>query len=200
MTLRSAGVAPEVMVSGLDEDEITAPSPADLVQALAIAKAAAVATELSMAASGEVGGDVGGDVLVLGCDSLLEFRGEALGKPANEEEAVARWKQLRGRGGMLHTGHTLMLLRNFEIVDAKTKLASTEVRFGYPSDDEIDAYVATGEPLRVAGAFTIDGHGGWFVDRIIGDHHNVVGLSLPVLRTMLIELGLGIADLPAVST
>ncbi|MDQ1749672.1 MAG: nucleoside triphosphate pyrophosphatase [Pseudonocardiales bacterium] len=184
------------MVSGLDEDEITAPSPADLVQALAIAKAAAVATELSMADSG----DVAGDVLVLGCDSLLEFRGEALGKPANAEEAVARWKQLRGRGGMLHTGHTLMLLRNSEIVDAKTKLASTEVRFGYPSDDEIDAYVATGEPLQVAGAFTIDGHGGWFVDRIIGDHHNVVGLSLPVLRTMLIELGLGIADLPAVST
>jgi septum formation protein len=179
------------MVSGLDEDEITAPSPADLVQALAMAKAAAVATELSMA--------VAGDVLVLGCDSLLEFRGEALGKPANAAEAVARWKQLRGRGGMLHTGHTLMLLRNCEIVDAKTKLASTEVRFGYPSDEEIDAYVATGEPLRVAGAFTIDGHGGWFVDRIIGDHHNVVGLSLPVLRTMLIELGLSIADLPAVS-
>ncbi|MGX7680889.1 Maf family protein [Jatrophihabitans sp. DSM 45814] len=197
-TLRNAGVEPEVMVSGVDEDEFTAVTASDLVQALSMAKAAAVATELSIAAADQAGSDRDGpaDALVLGCDSLLEFRGAALGKPNSAAEAVARWKQMRGRSGVLHTGHTLMSLRGADIVAASTKLASTEVRFGYPSDDEIVAYVGSGEPLRVAGAFTIDGLGGWFVERIVGDHHNVIGLSLPLLRTMLLELGLGIADLP----
>jgi septum formation protein len=185
-TLRNAGVEPEVQVSGVDEDEITAPTPVDLVYALGLAKAAAVAIEQA------------GDVLVLGCDSLLEFRGEVLGKPRSAEEAIAGWHEMRGRSGILHTGHSLIELRGSEIVGSVTRVGSTEVRFGYPSSAEIEAYVATGEPLRVAGAFTIDGLGGWFVERIVGDHHNVVGLSLPLLRTMLAELGYTVADLPTV--
>jgi septum formation protein len=105
---------------------------------------------------------------------------------------------MRGRSAVLHTGHALFEIRGSDIVAHSEQVASTEVRFGYPSDDEIEAYVATGEPLRVAGAFTIDGLGGWFIERIVGDHHNVVGLSLPVLRSMLIELGYAIADLRAI--
>jgi septum formation protein len=182
--LRNAGVEAEIIVSGVDEAAVLAPAPADLAQALALAKAAAVAVEIE------------GDALVLGCDSLLEFRGQALGKPTNTTEAIDRWKLMRGRGGVLHTGHSLFAVAESQVRKAITQLASTEVRFGYPSDAEIEAYVATGEPLRVAGGFTIDGLGGWFIDRIVGDHHNVVGLSLPLLRTMLIELGFGLADLP----
>jgi septum formation protein len=185
-TLRNAGVDPEVIVSGLDEDAVTAPTPVDLVLGLAIAKAAAVAIE------------VPGDALVLGCDSMLEFRGTVVGKPASADEAIDRWKTMRGRSAVLHTGHALFEIRGSDIVAHSEQVASTEVRFGYPSDDEIEAYVATGEPLRVAGAFTIDGLGGWFIERIVGDHHNVVGLSLPVLRSMLIELGYAIADLRAI--
>ena len=184
-TLRSAGLDPEVIVSDVDEDAIAANSTADLVQALAIAKATSVAADLT------------GDVLVLGCDSLLEFRGRSLGKPATADEAVQRWHDLRGRAGMLHTGHALLVLRDgADLPEARVQLASTEVRFGYPSDEEIADYVATGEPLKVAGAFTIDGLGGWFIDRIVGDHHNVVGLSLPLLRGMIIELGYQLSDLP----
>jgi septum formation protein len=190
-----AGVEPEIIVSGVDEDAITAPRPTDLVSSLAIAKATSVATSLT------------GPALILGCDSMLEFRGHALGKPATAVEAVDRWKQMRGRSGLLHTGHCLIhdgsagapgAADLLDLVGVRTAVASTEVRFGYPSDDEIDDYVATGEPLAVAGAFTIDGLGGWFIERIVGDHHNVVGLSLPLLRTMLMELGFTLRDLPKV--
>jgi septum formation protein len=183
-TLRNAGVVPEVIVSGVDEGEISVANTIDLVQALAIAKAAAVVIEQS------------GDALVLGCDSMLEFRGESMGKPETPDEAIQRWKLIRGRSGFLHTGHTLILLKDSTVTESITRVASTEVRFGYPSDDEIARYVGTGEPLKVAGAFTIDGLGGWFVERIVGDHHNVVGLSLPLLRGMLAELNLSLADLP----
>jgi septum formation protein len=183
-TLRNAGVEPEVEVSGVDEDAINAPTPADLVRDLAHAKAVTVA------------GRQRGDLLVLGCDSLLELDGLALGKPSSVEEAVARWKSMRGRTAVLHTGHTLI-----EIVDSAPArvldhVASTEVRFADPSDAEIEAYVATGEPLRVAGAFTVDGFGGWFVEAVAGDHHNVVGLSLPLLRRMLLDFGYAVSDLP----
>ncbi len=187
-TLRNAGVEPEVEVSGVDEDAFTAASPADLVRELAHAKAVAVA------------GRQRGDLLVLGCDSLLELDGAALGKPASAAEAIARWKSMRGRTGVLHTGHTLI-----EVVDSAPGrvldgVASTEVRFAEPSDAEISAYVGTGEPLRVAGAFTVDGLGGWFVEAVAGDHHNVVGLSLPLLRRMLLEFGIAVSDLPAQPT
>ncbi|MCW2539237.1 MAG: septum formation inhibitor Maf [Frankiales bacterium] len=202
-TLRQAGVEPEVRVSGVDEDEVTAPSTAALVEALAMAKAFAVASELDAQVSvpgdePEFGPAADPDqaVLVLGCDSLLEFRGAPLGKPASAAEAVARWREIRGRSGILHTGHCLVDIRAGVLAGSTTKLASTEVRFGYPSDVEIDDYVATGEPLAVAGAFTIDGLGGWFIERIVGDHHNVVGLSLPLLRAMILEAGYRLADLP----
>jgi septum formation protein len=185
-TLRAAGVEPDVVVSGVDESTITAPDTPSLVEKLAVAKAQSVSER------------VRGDALVLGCDSMLEFRGTVVGKPASADEAIDRWKTMRGRSAVLHTGHALFEIRGSDIVAHSEQVASTEVRFGYPSDDEIEAYVATGEPLRVAGAFTIDGLGGWFIERIVGDHHNVVGLSLPVLRSMLIELGYAIADLRAI--
>ena len=187
-TLRNAGVEPEVEVSGVDEDAITAPEPTELVGALAHAKAVAVA------------GRQQGTLLVLGCDSMLELDGVALGKPASAEEAVRRWQQLRGRSAVLHTGHTLIEVVASATARVLDRVASTEVRFADPSDAEIEAYVATGEPLRVAGAFTIDGFGGWFVDSVAGDHHNVVGLSLPLLRRMLREFGYAVSDLPAQPT
>lgn len=184
-TLRGAGVEPEVIVSGVDEDALSADTPAELVQLLATAKALEVAARVS------------GSALLLGCDSMLELDGAALGKPASAKEAVLRWKAMRGRSGVLHTGHTLLSLDAGVVVGQVKRVASTEVRFANPSDAEINSYVATGEPLQVAGAFTIDGLGGWFVESIVGDHHTVVGLSLPLLRLMLADLGFGITDLPA---
>jgi septum formation protein len=177
-TLRRAGVDPEVIVSGVDESSLTASDPATLVERLALAKARAVA------------GRLGGDALVLGCDSMLELDGEALGKPFGSEDAIARWKAMRGRRAMLRTGHALIRGRR-----TLTEVASTAVRFAEIDDDELAAYVATGEPLAVAGAFTVDGLGGWFVESISGDHHNVVGVSLPAVRRMVRELGLSLTDL-----
>jgi len=184
-TLRGAGVEPEVIVSGVDEDALNASTPAELVQVLATAKALEVAARIADSA------------LLLGCDSMLELDGAALGKPASAEEAVLRWKAMRGRSGVLHTGHTLVSLQAGVVVGQVERVASTEVRFASPSDAEINSYVASGEPLQVAGAFTIDGLGGWFIESIVGDHHNVVGLSLPLLRVMLADLGHSITDLPA---
>ncbi|MCA6093280.1 Maf family nucleotide pyrophosphatase [Streptomyces sp. SCA3-4] len=179
--LRQAGLAPEVIVSGVDEDALDAPTPAELALVLAEAKAAAVA-----------GQDAAAGALVVGCDSVLELDGLALGKPADAEEATARWKSMRGRSGVLRTGHC--------VVDTATgrrasATASTTVRFGEPSDAEIAAYVASGEPLHVAGAFTLDGRSAPFVQGIDGDPGNVIGLSLPLLRELLAELGVGITDL-----
>jgi septum formation protein len=124
--------------------------------------------------------------LVQGCDSVLELDGEALGKPERPDEAVRRWQAMRGRTGVLHTGHCL---RDTASGREARATGSTVVHFADVSDEEIAAYVATGEPLHVAGAFTIDGLGGPFVTRVEGDHHNVVGLSLPLLRDLLAELG-----------
>ncbi|HEY0167060.1 MAG TPA: nucleoside triphosphate pyrophosphatase [Jatrophihabitans sp.] len=183
-TLRHAGVEPEVEVSGVDEEAITAPTPTDLVRELAHAKAVAVA------------GRQRGELLVLGCDSMLELDGAALGKPSSAEEAIARWKSMRGRTAVLRTGHTLIEVAGSAAVRMSDRVASTEVRFAEPSDAEIEAYVGTGEPLRVAGAFTVDGLGGWFVEAVAGDHHNVVGLSLPLLRRMLLDFGYAVSDLP----
>jgi septum formation protein len=181
-TLCRAGVRPEVVVSGVDEDAVTAPSPADLALRLAELKAAAVAERLGATA----------DTLVLGCDSLLELDGHALGKPGSVQAASQRWRQLRGRTGTLLTGHCLIATDTGRRV---SRAVGTEVRFADVTDAEIDAYCATGEPTAVAGAFTVDGLGGWFVDGVVGDHHNVVGLSLPVVRTMLRELGHGLGDI-----
>ncbi len=179
-TLRAAGIEPEVHVSGVDESAVSAPGAAALCRELARRKAHAVADRL---------GDRP-DTLILGCDSVLEFDGEVFGKPADAEDAVARWKRMRGRSGVLHTGHCLML------ADATADaVAATTVRFADISDAEIAAYVATGEPLQVAGAFTIDGMGGPFVMGVEGDPGTVIGLSLPLLRELLARLGVPITDL-----
>lgn len=155
--------------------------PADGALRLACAKAEAVAETLPAE---------GARRLVLGCDSLLDLDGETHGKPVDATEAVRRWRIMRGRSGVLHTGHWLIAMTDGATPRAVGATASTTVHFADLTDDEIDGYVATGEPLDVAGAFTIDGLGGPFVERIEGDHHTVVGLSLPLLRHLLAELGI----------
>jgi septum formation protein len=177
-TLRSAGLDPEVEVSGVDED-MTSHDPANLAAALAQAKCRTVDARLQDP-----------EALVIGCDSVLAFEGEILGKPADAQEATARWRRMRGRSGVLHTGHCVRR-GNREFVEQ----ASTIVHFADVTDDEIDAYVATGEPLQVAGAFTIDGLGGAFVRGIEGDHHTVVGISVPLLRDLVGDLGIRWTDL-----
>ncbi|MGW6362651.1 Maf family protein [Streptomyces sp. NPDC055092] len=179
--LRQAGLTPEVLVSGVDEDAVSAPTPAELALALAEAKASVVA------AKPEVHG-----ALVIGCDSVLDIDGQALGKPADVEEATARWKSMRGRAGTLQTGHCVY---DTAVNRYASATASTVVRFGEPSDAEIAAYVASGEPLHVAGAFTLDGRSAPFIDGIDGDHGNVIGLSMPLLRRLLAQLGVNITDL-----
>ena len=174
-TLRSAGLDPEVVVSGVDESQLDGLPPAELALQLAELKAA----------PSPAGGPAGG-ALVLGCDSVLELDGEVLGKPEDADEAVRRWQQMRGRSGVLHTGHCVLDTATGEVAAAT---AATTVRFADVDDEEIAAYVATGEPLWVAGAFTVDGLGGAFVRGIEGDHHNVVGVSLPLLRELVAELG-----------
>ncbi|MEU8139568.1 Maf family protein [Streptodolium elevatio] len=178
--LRDAGLVPEVRVSGVDEDALTAATPAELALVLAEAKARVVA---DACADGE---------LVIGCDSVLELDGQALGKPASPEEATARWHAMRGRSGVLRTGHCVIDTLKGRQASAT---ASTVVRFGTPSDAEVAAYVASGEPLHVAGAFTLDGRSAPFVDGIDGDPGNVIGLSLPLLRTLLADLDTAITDL-----
>ncbi|MER6060251.1 nucleoside triphosphate pyrophosphatase [Streptomyces sp. NPDC001792] len=179
--LRQAGLAPEVIVSGVDEDAITAPTPAELALALAEAKASVVAAKPGVQGA-----------LVIGCDSVLELDGQALGKPADAEEATARWKAMRGRAGTLQTGHCIWDTTAKRYVSGT---ASTVVLFGEPSDEEIAAYVASGEPLYVAGAFTLDGRSAPFIEGIEGDHGNVIGISLPLVRKLLAELGVGITEL-----
>ncbi|MDJ0340461.1 nucleoside triphosphate pyrophosphatase [Streptomyces sp. PH10-H1] len=178
--LRQAGLDPRVVVSGVDEDALTAANPAELAKVLAEAKATVVAAELT------------GGELVIGCDSVLELDGEALGKPADAAEATARWQAMRGRSGVLRTGHCVI---DTAIGKQVSATASTTVRFGSPDDAEIAAYVASGEPLYVAGAFTLDGRSAPFIDGIDGDAGTVIGLSLPMLRRLLADLDVRITDL-----
>lgn len=177
-TLLDAGLSPEIVVSKVDEDAFTAPDVIGLVATLAKAKARAVFTGLDSAE----------DLLVVACDSLLELDGQPMGKPASAAQAVERWRQMRGRTGRLHTGHHVVSQIG-GVEDAVAAVATTEVVFANIDDTEISAYVATGEPLRVAGAFTIDGLGGAYVTTVCGDPHNVVGISLPLLRRMFAEVG-----------
>jgi septum formation protein len=172
-TLRAAGLDPEVIVSGVDEDAVDAPTAAELALKLAQLKAVAVAADQPRA-------------LVIGCDSVLEFDGRILGKPVDEADAIARWQSMRGNAGVLHTGHCVIDTHREVWVG---RSAATQVRFAAIDDDEIAAYVATGEPLHVAGAFTLDGRGAAYVSGITGDPHNVVGISVPLLRLMFDELG-----------
>ena len=177
--LRDAGFDPQVVVSHLDESQVEATEPRAVVQELASKKAAVVA-------SGRTAG------LVVGCDSMLLLDGRVLGKPADAAEATARWHAMRGRTGTLLTGHAVV-----DVASGRTAcgVAATDVRFGTPTDAEVEAYVATGEPLHVAGAFTLDGRSAPFVDGIDGDPGNVIGLSLPLLRTLLAELDVALTDL-----
>ena len=252
-TLRAAGVEPVVRVSDVDESAVLAalardrraagapgPSGAQQVQALARAKALAVAgafkadppgpgpVEAGAPGTGPLGagvpgtdpleagvpgtdpleagsrgvghpgpggrdaGAMGAGAFVVGCDSMLEIDGRIVGKPGDPETAVERWRSMRGATGTLHTGHTLVRLPDGATAEG---VSSTVVHFARPSDAEIEAYVATGEPLWCAGAFTIDGLGGAFVEGVEGDPHGVVGLSLPLLRRLVIELGGSWTDL-----
>jgi septum formation protein len=180
--MRQAGLAPEVVVSGIDESAITSPRVAELVALLSAAKAQAVARNER-------------DALVVAADSLLEFRGEALGKPADVEDARSRWQRMAGRSGTLHTGQAVLDVRGGTVTARDVGVTSTVVHFASPSRAEIEAYLATGEPLAVAGAFTLDGLGAPFVRRVEGDPAAVVGLSLALLRTQFLALGLSITDL-----
>lgn len=187
MTLRRAGLAPEVLVSGVEEEGVDAGSPAATALELARRKAAAVAGREERA-------------LVLGCDSLLELDGLAHGKPGSAALARDRWRRMRGRSGVLHTGHALVDVRAGVPARTVEGTSSTVVHFADLSDAEIEEYVATGEPLGVTGAFTLDGLGGPYVEGIEGDPHGVVGVSLPLLRRLLAEVGLTIGDLRAGTT
>jgi septum formation protein len=180
--LQWAGLRPEVMVSGVDEDGLESVPVVERVVQLARRKAGAVVARL----------DPTDPVLVIGCDSLLEFDGRAEGKPASPAEAVALWRLMRTRTGLLHTGHCVIdAVGGMEAAAADTAL----IRFGDPTDAEIDAYVATGEPLQVAGAFTLEGFGAAWIDSIDGNYGTITGLSIPVLRRLLGQLGVGLVEL-----
>lgn len=181
-TLRGAGVEPVVIVSGVDESQVADLPSAEIALQLAELKCAAVAGR----------DDLPRPALVLGCDSVLELDGETLGKPDSVDDAVRRWVAMRGRSGVLHTGHCLTEAASGRVAAAT---ASTIVHFADASDAEIAAYVGTGEPLHVAGAFTVDGLGGPFITGIEGDYHNVVGVSLPLVRDLVQELGFEWTDL-----
>jgi septum formation protein len=187
--LRNAGFAPEVVVSHVDEDGVGDLPVTEAARILADRKATAVADRLAHNGAEDGSGPA---PLVLGCDSLLAIDGAVRGKPASTDEARAWWRSQRGHKGTLVTGHCVVDLAAGRRASA---VAEAEVRFGHPSDAEIEAYLATGEPLRVAGAFTVDGYAAPFVAGIDGDPGTVLGLSLPLLRCLLDDLGIAITDL-----
>ena len=188
--LRAAGLDPLVEVSDVDEDALLAAlpgvAPGEAVTALARAKASTVAARV---------GPVHPDAVVIGCDSMLHLGGELAGKPGTPEVARARWTGMAGRSGELVTGHAVLRLAGGRVTATAAAPATTTVRFGTPTDTELDAYLASGEPLQVAGAFTLDGLGGWFVDGIDGDPSTVIGISLPLTRALLAEVGVTVTDL-----
>ena len=188
--LRAAGLDPLVRVSDVDEDAVLTAIPdalpAEKVTRLAGAKATTVARTLDGTAD---------EAVVVGCDSMLLIDGELVGKPHDVDTARTRWKAMAGRTGELVTGHAVLHVVDGEIERVAEGHATTTVRFGTPTDAELEAYLATGEPLVVAGAFTLDGLGGWFVDGIDGDPSNVIGISLPLVRRLLGALGISPTDL-----
>jgi septum formation protein len=194
--LRTAGLQPFVAVSGVDEDATLAATrsepPEDRIRALAEAKADAVVRRLT---AGELPDLPRDDVVVIGCDSMLLIDDELQGKPDSPEQARVRWKQMSGRDGVLLTGHAVRRLVAGDVRARAAATRSTVVRMGRPTDQELDAYIATGEPLDVAGALTIDGFGGWFVDGVDGDPSNVLGISLPLVRDLLAKVGVAVTDL-----
>ncbi len=189
--LQGAGIDPIVRPSDFDESLVQSAEPSLLVKTLALRKAEAIA--LPLQAQG-----IKQPTLILGCDSILAIHGEIHGKPADAAEAIARWQMMRGHIGQLYTGYALLKLEPTATTPAllTTLLRSeaTQVQFADVSDRQIAAYVATGEPLYCAGCFALEGKGGAFIEKIEGCHTNVIGLSLPVLRQMLNELGYDITD------
>jgi len=181
MLLRSQNIQPIVIASEINEKEIEEQyknsSTEIVVKELSIAKANYVLTNNVSLNSG----------ILIAADSMLEFESQSLGKPLNAENAIARWQKMRGKSGILHTGHTVIRLDNRQTI---SRVVSTKVEFANVDDKEILDYVATNEPLNVAGAFTIDSLGAAFVKEVQGDHSNVIGLSLPALREIVRELGL----------
>lgn len=190
--LRGAGIDPVVLVSGVDEDAVVAALPTDtgpgeVTTALAIAKADAVLTTLDEGLSA--------DCVVIGCDSMLYRDGRLWGKPATEAAVIESWRAMAGTSGRLYTGHCVVRLRD-GVVDARAaEHAVTTVRFGRPSETDLQAYARSGEPTSVAGGFTLDGLGGWFVDGVDGDPSAVIGISLPLTRSLLERTGLLISAL-----
>jgi septum formation protein len=186
--LRAAGLDPLVEVSDVDEDALLAAvpdaTPAEKVTTLAGAKATTVARRIDLA-----------DAVVVGCDSMLHIDGELVGKPADAGEARTRWRAMAGGTGELVTGHAVLRVLDGEIDRVAEGHAVTVVRFGEPTDAELDAYLGTGEPMLVAGAFTLDGFGGWFVEGVDGDPSNVIGISLPLVRRLLAGVGVTVTDL-----
>ena len=174
--LESAGITPKVLISGVDEEasEFDLLSPSELVIALAILKAHTVKENAPE------------NSLIIGCDSTFEFNGKSLGKPGNRENAIARCKELSGNSGYLHTGHCLIdLKQGIELSERST----AKVQFAQMTEAEIIDYVDSGEPLNVAGGFTLDGLSAPFITDIEGDPSGIIGLSLPLLRKMIISLG-----------
>lgn len=189
--LRSAGIEPIVRVSDVDEDAVAAALPADtppqrVVVELARAKATTVAAAVP---------DFAADCVVVGCDSMLLIDGTLQGKPHTPEVARARWNAMAGRSAELITGHCVLRLLDGAVTAEAVDCSSTTIHFAKPEPEALEAYIATGEPLQVAGAFTLDGLGGWFVDRIDGDPSSVIGIGLPLLRRLLDDVGVGVADL-----
>lgn len=190
--LRQAGIDPLVIVSGVDEDAVVAgldpqATPGDVTTALAAAKADAVAHTLDRV--------VAADCVVIGCDSMLYRDGALLGKPASADAAHRGWQQMGGKSGQLYTGHCVIRLRDNTITYRAADATVTTVNFGLPSPPDLDAYVASGEPTAVAGGFTLDGLGGWFIDSVDGDPSSVIGIGLPLVRRLLERAGLSISDL-----
>ena len=188
--LRGAGIDPVVRVSGVDEDALAATladaSPEQLVTALASAKADAVAAQVA----GEYP-----DTVIVGCDSMLHIGGELVGKPGCADAAARRWKEMAGRSGEPITGHAVVRLDRGVRTASSSGAQATVVHFGAPSPAEIQAYIDSAEPLQVAGGFTLDGRGGWFVDGIDGDPSSVIGISLPLTRRLLAEVGVSVVTL-----
>jgi septum formation protein len=194
--LRSAGLDPLVTVSGVDEDAVLATFvdriPADQITGLAEAKADAVVARILAGQLPEIPSD---DLVVIGCDSMLLIDGELKGKPADIEQARVLWRQMAGRAALLITGHAVRRVIDGRVSASAADSRSSIVRMGTPTEGEVEAYIATGEPMAVAGGLTIDGFGGWFVDGVEGDPSNVLGISLPLTRRLLADIGVAVTDL-----
>lgn len=190
--LRQAGIDPQVIVSAVDEDALLAALDPDLPPEAVVAK---LATAKALSVAAELPDELLADCVVIGCDSMLFLDGTLRGKPGSAEAAGAQWESMAGSAGHLLTGHALLRITGGVITHTEADTGSTKIHFGEPTEDEIARYIDSGEPLHVAGAFTLDGLGGWFVDRIEGDPSNVIGLSLPLVHRLVRRTGLSISDL-----